>query len=60
MTRDLAILISPDQPWMNTQAFLSKLDENLQKALPKPQRCRAPQMAQPTQRGSGPHAAAGL
>ena len=33
MTRDLAVLISPDQPWMNTQAFLSKLDENLQKAM---------------------------
>ncbi|HYZ23997.1 MAG TPA: NADP-dependent isocitrate dehydrogenase, partial [Rhodopila sp.] len=33
MTRDLAVLISPEQPWMNTQAFLSKLDENLQKAM---------------------------
>src|SRR3954462_1536435 len=30
MTRDLAVLIGPDQPWMSTQAFLSKLDENLQ------------------------------
>lgn len=33
MTRDLAVLISADQPWMNTQAFLAKLDENLQKAM---------------------------
>ncbi|HEY6334639.1 MAG TPA: NADP-dependent isocitrate dehydrogenase [Alphaproteobacteria bacterium] len=29
MTKDLAILIGPDQPWLNTQAFLAKLDENL-------------------------------
>jgi isocitrate dehydrogenase len=33
ITRDLSILIGPDQPWMNTQAFLSKLDENPQKAM---------------------------
>jgi isocitrate dehydrogenase len=33
MTRDLSVLIRPDQPWMNTQAFLAKLDENLQKAM---------------------------
>jgi isocitrate dehydrogenase len=33
MTRDLAILIGPDQPWLNTQAFLGTLDENLQKAM---------------------------
>ena len=30
MTKDLALLIGPDQAWMNTQAFLDKLDENLQ------------------------------
>jgi isocitrate dehydrogenase len=29
MTKDLAVLIGPDQPWLNTQAFLAKLDENL-------------------------------
>ncbi|MFT8246313.1 NADP-dependent isocitrate dehydrogenase [Roseomonas sp. BN140053] len=29
MTKDLAILIGKDQPWLNTQAFLAKLDENL-------------------------------
>jgi isocitrate dehydrogenase len=33
MTKDLAILVSPDQPWLTTQDFLAKLDENLQKAL---------------------------
>ncbi len=29
MTKDLAILIGPDQAWMTTQQFLQKLDENL-------------------------------
>jgi isocitrate dehydrogenase len=29
MTKDLAILISKDEPWLTTQAFLAKLDENL-------------------------------
>ncbi len=33
MTRDLASLISPDQPWLSTQAFLAKLDGNLHKAM---------------------------
>ncbi|MFX4222611.1 MAG: NADP-dependent isocitrate dehydrogenase [Thalassobaculum sp.] len=33
MTKDLALLISPDQPWSTTQQFLAKLDENLQKAM---------------------------
>ncbi|WP_028793023.1 NADP-dependent isocitrate dehydrogenase [Thalassobaculum salexigens] len=33
MTKDLALLISPDQPWLTTQQFLAKLDENLQKAM---------------------------
>jgi isocitrate dehydrogenase len=33
MTKDLAMLIGKDQPWLNTQAFLAKLDENLQKAM---------------------------
>ena len=31
MTKDLAILIGPDQPWMTTQQFLARLDENLRK-----------------------------
>ena len=33
MTKDLAILISPDQKWMTTEEFMDKLDENLQKAM---------------------------
>ena len=33
MTKDLAILIGPEAPWMNTQNFLSRIDENLQKAM---------------------------
>jgi isocitrate dehydrogenase len=33
MTKDLAALIGPDQPWLNTQAFLGKLDENLRAAM---------------------------
>jgi len=33
MTKDLALLIGPNQTWLNTQAFLDKLDENLQKAM---------------------------
>ena len=33
MTKDLALLIGPDQAWMNTQAFFDKLDENLKKAI---------------------------
>ena len=33
MTKDLASLIGRDQPWMNTQAFLAKIDENLQTAM---------------------------
>jgi isocitrate dehydrogenase len=33
MTKDLAILISRDQEWMNTQDFLAKLDENLKVAM---------------------------
>jgi len=30
MTKDLALLIGPDQAWMTTSQFLAKLDENLQ------------------------------
>ncbi|MCF4166260.1 NADP-dependent isocitrate dehydrogenase [Zavarzinia compransoris] len=33
MTKDLAILISKDQPWLTTEAFLEALDTNLQKKL---------------------------
>ena len=33
MTKDLALLIGPEQPYLNTQDFLSKLDANLQTAM---------------------------
>ncbi|MEY9861903.1 isocitrate dehydrogenase [Catenulispora sp. GAS73] len=33
MTKDLALLISPDQPYLTTQEFLAAIDENLQKAM---------------------------
>jgi isocitrate dehydrogenase len=33
MTKDLAILIGPDQPWLTTIQFLDKLDENLKKKM---------------------------
>jgi isocitrate dehydrogenase len=33
MTKDLALLISPDQKWLSTTEFLDKLDENLKKTM---------------------------
>ncbi|MFK7745316.1 MAG: NADP-dependent isocitrate dehydrogenase [Roseobacter sp.] len=33
MTKDLALLVGPDQRWLTTQGFLEKIDENLNKAL---------------------------
>lgn len=33
MTKDLALLVGPDQRWLTTQGFLEKVDENLGKAL---------------------------
>ncbi len=33
MTKDLALLIGPDAPWLTTQEFLAAIDENLQAAL---------------------------
>ncbi|MEQ8353940.1 MAG: NADP-dependent isocitrate dehydrogenase [Kiloniellaceae bacterium] len=33
MTKDLALLISPDQKWMTTDEFMDKLDRNLQQAM---------------------------
>jgi isocitrate dehydrogenase len=33
MTKDLALLIGPDQPWLTTTQFLDKLNENLAKAM---------------------------
>ena len=32
MTKDLAVLVGPDQPWQTTNAFLDTLDERLRAA----------------------------
>jgi len=34
MTKDLALLVGPDQSWLTTQGFLEKINENLAVALP--------------------------
>ncbi len=33
MTKDLALLVSPNQPWLTSQKFFDKVDQNLQKAM---------------------------
>jgi isocitrate dehydrogenase len=33
MTKDLAILVGPDQKWLSTTGFLDKIDENVKKAM---------------------------
>ena len=33
MTKDLALLVGPDQKWLSTTGFLDKIDENLRKAM---------------------------
>ena len=33
MTKDLALLVGPDQPWLSTTGFLDKVDANLKKAM---------------------------
>ena len=33
MTKDLALLVGADQPWLSTTGFLDKVDANLQKAM---------------------------
>ncbi|MFN3076136.1 MAG: NADP-dependent isocitrate dehydrogenase [Alphaproteobacteria bacterium] len=35
MTKDLALLVGPDVPWLSTTAFLDKLDQNLRAAIKK-------------------------
>ena len=35
MTKDLAMLIGPDEPWLDTEGFMTALDANLQTALAK-------------------------
>jgi isocitrate dehydrogenase len=34
MTKDLALLVGPDQEWQSTQEFLGSIDENLKVAVP--------------------------
>jgi isocitrate dehydrogenase len=34
MTKDLALLVGPDQDWQSTQEFLGSIDENLKVAVP--------------------------
>ncbi len=29
MTKDLAVLVGPEQPWLNTQAFLDRIDQGM-------------------------------
>ncbi|MEL6681515.1 MAG: NADP-dependent isocitrate dehydrogenase [Pseudomonadota bacterium] len=33
MTKDLALLVGPDQSWLTTEGFLEKIDENLNAAM---------------------------
>ena len=33
MTKDLAMLVGPEQPWQTTQDFLASIDENLRRAM---------------------------
>jgi isocitrate dehydrogenase len=33
MTKDLALLVGPDQKWLSTEGFLDKIDQNLRKAM---------------------------
>jgi isocitrate dehydrogenase len=33
MTKDLSLLVGPDQKWLTTEGFLDKVDSNLQKAM---------------------------
>ena len=33
MTKDLALLVGPDQKWLTTEGFLDKVDDNLKKAM---------------------------
>jgi isocitrate dehydrogenase len=33
MTKDLALLVGPDQPWLTTEEFLAAIDHNLRRAM---------------------------
>jgi isocitrate dehydrogenase len=37
MTKDLALLVGADQPWLSTTGFLDKIDQNLKTAMQKTQ-----------------------
>ncbi|NLT05742.1 MAG: NADP-dependent isocitrate dehydrogenase, partial [Solirubrobacterales bacterium] len=36
MTKDLALLVGPDQPFQTTQEFLAAIDERLQETMARP------------------------
>jgi isocitrate dehydrogenase len=33
MTKDLALLIGPNQSWLTTEQFMAKLDDNLRQTM---------------------------
>jgi isocitrate dehydrogenase len=33
MTKDLALLVGPEQEWQTTQEFLGSIEENLRRAI---------------------------
>ena len=33
MTKDLALLVGPEQAWLTTEEFLATIDDNVKKAL---------------------------
>jgi isocitrate dehydrogenase len=33
MTKDLALLVGPDQQWQTTEQFLASIDDNLKQAM---------------------------
>ena len=35
MTKDLSLLIGPDQPWLTTEGFIEKIASNFQEAMAK-------------------------
>ena len=62
MTKDLALLVGPDQEFQTTQEFLASIDENLQAAVPEGEASRpAPPLrrfaSQPSLVEAGPEAA---
>ena len=46
MTKDLAVLVGPDQSWLTTEQFLARLDENLHRACSQKGRTASRAMAQ--------------